>query len=679
MTANRNLFLLGLGLRLAMIAFVLPHSTAQWYAPFLDHSLSYLSFDPWTAFLRDGGTPLAFPYGYAMWLALFPLGLIAELTHIPMHFAYGGTLLLADTAMLWVLRRLTGAPNDRLLWLYWFSPLSLFATYWLGFNDIIPLLFLVLALAELRGQKILRASVFIALALSAKLTMILAAPFFGMYLFHNKRLRRFVPEFTAFSAIFCLGLLGVWFLSPGARFMLLHNPEAERFYWMRLAYGPDLSIFLLPLAYAVMLFVAWRVRRMSFDLLLTLLGTAFFLVLLLAPAAPGWFIWVLPFLVVYQVASDRVTIALVLVFSLLYLGLNVMLAPLPSVPLAGWPGGAVLAAKLNPPANALSMWQTMLLAVGLIVLARMLRDGVQQNEYFRLSRKPFLVGIAGDSGTGKDTLSEAIVALFGAHSSNEISGDDYHFWDRQKPMWQVMTHLNPRANDLARLTEDVRALANGQRILSRHYDHSVGRMTKPVVVDANDFIIVSGLHTLYTVSLRNLFDLSIFLGMDEDLRQHLKVARDVDQRGHAREAVQASIERRRPDAERFVRPQEQHADLVLSLRPIHSPALAKPNAPLRLKLCVRTRQGAYDEQLVRILIGICGLHVEVEMDGAAGSVELTIEGEATGADVELAAARLLPHLPELLDVKPKWFDGTLGVMQLIVLVQIIQSLRRRLV
>jgi uridine kinase len=460
--------------------------------------------------------------------------------------------------------------------------------------------------------------------------------------------------------------------------MLLDNPEMSKVYDISLPIGDSLQIYLLPLMYLLVLFSAWRIRRMSFELLLAILGIAFFLVLLLTPASPGWFVWVLPFLVLYQIKSDKVALGLVGLFSLIYISLGSLLSPLPSLPWSGWPFGIRGAELMDLAPHTLSLWQTLLLATGLILVARMLREGIQANEYFRLSRKPFVLGIGGDSGSGKDTLVDAIAGLFGKHSVVQVSGDDYHLWDRQKPIWQVMTHLNLRANDLARFSHDVQSLANGSQVVSRHYDHDSGKMGKPNILKSNDFIMVSGLHVFSLPILRQLCNLKVFLDMDEALRVHMKLQRDVGKRGHTPETVMDAIRRREPDAARYMRPQADQADLVLSLQPMHLNSLDESGAVPKFKLGVRAKQGMYYDNLLRVLIGVCGLHVDVSHESADGAIDLTIEGEADASDIAFAAQELLPQLNELLDSQPAWQSGMTGLMQLIVMLHITQALRARL-
>lgn len=672
------LFLAGLALRLVLLCLVLPKAASEWYLPFMAESTAW-TLDPWRSFLQAGGTEAAFPYGYVMWLVLLPLSALCKLLGLPLYAGYGGTLLLADIGMLLTLRRLWDANDRRLLAVYWWSPIVLLATYWLGLNDLVPVLLLSLALYFTRQLKLLPAGALYGAAVSAKLSMVLAGPFFLIYLYQNKALRQLLPGFLK-GGVASAVVFGLPFLcSDAGVHMLLSNPEMGKVYQFALLVGNQTVIYLLPMAYLIMLYTAWRVRRLNFDLFNALLGTAFFLVVLLTPASPGWFVWVLPMLVAYQLRSGTLAMTLVAAFSGLYAIGNALVMPVPQIAL---PGGAELALpgwaqRLD--GSAPSLLHTLITALGIVLGLRIWRETVVSNDYFRLSRKPFVVGIAGDSGAGKDTLADAMQGLFGSHSVVKLSGDDYHLWDRQKPMWQVMTHLNPMANDLEAYAGDLLALTDGRAIQSRHYDHQTGKMSHPMRVASNDFIIASGLHALYLPILRNCYDLSIYLDIDEGLRRHLKLKRDVEQRGHSEERVLSALDKREPDSERFVRPQAQYADVVMSLMPIHPRMLegAGSTHPPRFKLQVRSRNGLNEVSLSRVLVGVCGLHVDMNISHDGAEVELTIEGETTAEDVAMAAQMLLPRILSFLDIHPRWEDGVLGLMQLVTLSHINQALSRR--
>jgi uridine kinase len=675
------MFMIGLAVRLVLIVCMAPLAVTEWYAPFLDVSTSVLTADPWSIWIARGGTPVAFPYGYAMWVAFLPMTLVAKLIALPLLYAYQLTILFADLCLLLTLRRLLPDRQRLLLLAYWLSPIVILASYGFGLNDLIPALLLCLSLVFVRQIKLKLAGALLAAAISAKLSMIVALPFFAIYLFNNRTLRNRLPNFLSGFSLSIL-LLGVAFLVSAAGMqMLLGNPEMGKIYQLAIGLAGNVSIYVVPLIYLIMIYLAWRVRRLNFDLFQATTGMALLLIVLMTPASPGWFVWCLPFLALYQAMSGRMAILLVSAFSAAYVLSTLLVTPLHFANGREFALGTAFHVPGQLGSQTASLLHTGMVAIGLVLAIRIWREAISRNDFFRLSRKPFVMGIAGDSGAGKDTFADAIVGLFGKHSVVKLSGDDYHLWDRQKPMWQVLTHLNPMANDLEGFCNDLVSLIDGKSVLSRHYDHQTGRMSKPLQIDSNDFIIASGLHALYLPILRDCYNLKIYLDIDEGLRRHFKLKRDVQQRGHTVERVLGSFEKREPDSERFIRPQSNDADLILSLQPIHSRMLEDLDEkhPLRLKLVVETKNGFNELSIHRVLVGVCGLHVDIVIGNDGADVKMTIEGEVSAADVAMAAEIMCPRVLEFLDIPPKWQDGMLGLMQLITLSHISQALTKRFI
>ena len=58
-----------------------------------------------------------------------------------------------------------------------------------------------------------------------------------------------------------------------------------------------------------------------------------------------------------------------------------------------------------------------------------------------------------------------------------------------------------------------------------------------------------------------------YLAPPEELRRKWKVQRDCSRRGYTTDQVLAELDRREPDSEAFIRPQQQHADIVVSFLP----------------------------------------------------------------------------------------------------------------
>jgi uridine kinase len=677
---SHPLFLLGLALRVSLILGFSPLAAYQWYIPFLEASVTDFSLDPWSKWLLHDGTAAAFPYGYVMWIAFLPATIAAKFIGFSLYYGYSVTLLAADLGLMAALLRLQPQRMRLLLFVYWLSPIMLLGSFVLALNDVIPALLLTLAMLYARGIKFQISGVFLAAAISAKFSMLVAVPFFVIYIWNNKALRTRFSDFVfGFGlAAICLGL--PFLLSSGGLSMLTSNPEVAKIYYFQLSIGDGQSLLLVPFIYLAILYLTWRLKRLNFDLFFTMSGMAFLLIVLATPDSPGWFIWCLPFLFFYQAISRYLATVLVGIFSGLYvlstlLGTALHLENGSVFRLMDYiPSGGLIGDEIE------SLLITGMVAVGLILAFGIWRETVSNNEYFRGSRKPFVIAVAGDSGAGKDTFSDLLQDLFGVHSVARLSGDDYHLWDRHKPMWQVLTHLNPMANNLERYSSDLLALANGRGIVSQHYDHNTGKMTKPQRIKSNDLIIASGLHALYLPILRDTSHLRIFLDIDEGLRRYFKLQRDVKERGQTIDRVMNSIEKRGPDSDRFIKPQAEYADLILSLQPIHQRFLERADGDqqLPLKLVLRTSKGFNEMSLHRVLVGICGLHVDLDVTMDGSEVSMTIEGEAMAADIELAATILCPRSLQFLDIEPGWRDGMNGIMQLIILSHFDQALTKRL-
>jgi uridine kinase len=668
------LFLFGLLLRFSFIFFVTSVAVTDWFLPFMSLSISNFTFDPWTVWVNGQNDPAAFPYGYAMWFSLLPSFVLFKLLNIPLVYSYYFSLLLADVLLLLILNKLIPKRKLLLIISYWFSPVLIIASYGLGLNDLIPILFLALAILKTKEIQFFWSGVFLSLAISAKLSMIIAVPFFLIYLFNKKALHQYLPLFLISAGSSGL-LLGVPFLlSDGALLMLSNNSELQKIYWLSFDIGENISVYLIPLIYIILLYSIWRIKRLNFNLFFSTTGLSFVLIVLMTPASPGWFIWIIPFLVFYQSKSDKISIFLVSLFSLIYCAHVLLLHPLYI-----HSDNLLLPFLINDSVkNTISLIQTFLIAFGALISLRMLRESISGDSFFRLSRKPFAIGIAGDSGSGKDTLADAISMIFGSHSVVQHSGDDYHLWDRHKPIWEVTTHLNPKSNDLELFNDDLALLSEGKNIQARHYDHQTGKLSKLIPVKSNDFIIASGLHALYLEALRDKYNLKIFLDMDEDLRKYFKLRRDVSKRGHAKEAVIESIKKRQNDSDKFIKSQAIYADLIFSLK--NSSYINHDNfsdQSLNLKLEVVSKMGFNELSFHRVMAGIGGVYVDIQESENISITSLTLDGEISSNDVGLAAKLLCPNALEFLDLAPLWHDNTLGLMQLITLCHIDQVLSKR--
>jgi uridine kinase len=172
-----------------------------------------------------------------------------------------------------------------------------------------------------------------------------------------------------------------------------------------------------------------------------------------------------------------------------------------------------------------------------------------------------IFAIAGDSGSGKTTLGKILKNYFS--SSFMLECDRYHKWERKDDNWNKYTHLNPEANYLTKMSEDIFDLKIGKTVYQVDYDHSTGKFTEPEKIDSSDNIIVCGLHSLYSKD-ENIYDIKIFIDTDDTLKYTWKINRDIEKRGHTKEFVLNQIENRKDDYIKYILPQRDNSDFIIN-------------------------------------------------------------------------------------------------------------------
>lgn len=204
----------------------------------------------------------------------------------------------------------------------------------------------------------------------------------------------------------------------------------------------------------------------------------------------------------------------------------------------------------------------------------------------RSVQRPIILGVVGDSASGKTTLSQGISAILGPDRVATICTDDYHRFDRAERAKNGLSALDPKANYIDMLEQHIRLLRDNQPILKPVYNHEGGRLERPEYVEPKPYIILEGLLGYTTRTMRDCYDVKIFLEPEEALRVKWKLARDTVKRGYSVEDVMKQLEARRLDSPQFVAPQRTFADMVLSFYPPED-NLEETGAKLNARLTLR--------------------------------------------------------------------------------------------
>jgi len=184
-----------------------------------------------------------------------------------------------------------------------------------------------------------------------------------------------------------------------------------------------------------------------------------------------------------------------------------------------------------------------------------------------LRQRPVMLGIVGDSGSGKTTITRGLVRVLGDDQVTHFCTDDYHSYDRRQRAERNITPLHPDCNHLDILEQHLWHLRRAEPIMKPVYQHTDGTFGPPDYFVPGPFLVTEGLLAFANKGLCEMFDVRVYLGPPEDLRRHWKVQRDCSRRGYTTDQVLAELDRREPDSESFIRPQRHSADIVVAFQP----------------------------------------------------------------------------------------------------------------
>ena len=188
---------------------------------------------------------------------------------------------------------------------------------------------------------------------------------------------------------------------------------------------------------------------------------------------------------------------------------------------------------------------------------------------------PFVLGVVGDSGSGKNTLADAVAGLLGEERVTDVRLDDYHRYTRAERTERGLTALNPAVHNLSLMREHLQLLRQGRPIRNRSYSHADGTFGPIRTIEPREIVLVRGLLGLPSEEVRSLYHLAVFLQPEPELLFRWKLRRDVLSRGYTEAEVLKRIANHLLDSKQYVLPQADRADVVVRHR------LLDPDAPDR--------------------------------------------------------------------------------------------------
>jgi uridine kinase len=181
--------------------------------------------------------------------------------------------------------------------------------------------------------------------------------------------------------------------------------------------------------------------------------------------------------------------------------------------------------------------------------------------------RPFVVGIAGGTGSGKTTVARAIHRALPAGTCTIVDHDAYYLDLAHLPLEErARTNFDdPASLDNERLCADLDRLRSGESIFKPEYNFAThSRRAQAVRVDPCEVIVVEGILVLAHAGLRERFDLRVFVDTDADIRILRRVRRDMEERGRTFGDIRSQyVDTVRPMHEMHVEPSRRFAHLIV--------------------------------------------------------------------------------------------------------------------
>ena len=180
---------------------------------------------------------------------------------------------------------------------------------------------------------------------------------------------------------------------------------------------------------------------------------------------------------------------------------------------------------------------------------------------------PLVIGIAGGSGSGKTTVAQEILQRVGPERIAFLQHDSYYKdLSGLPPAQRVDVNFDhPHSLETELLIQHIASLRDGESVEVPIYDFAThSRTNQTFTVQPRRVILVEGILIFTEATLRDMFDVKIFVDTDSDVRFIRRLERDITERKRTTESVikqyQSTV---RPMHMEFVEPSKRYADVII--------------------------------------------------------------------------------------------------------------------
>lgn len=181
--------------------------------------------------------------------------------------------------------------------------------------------------------------------------------------------------------------------------------------------------------------------------------------------------------------------------------------------------------------------------------------------------KPYIIGIAGGSGSGKSTFAGRLKEAFPDQISL-VSCDNYYLPHDELPL-EERAHLNydaPEALEFDLMVRHLEELKCGKSAHCPVYDFTKHtRSDRETIIEPRPIILIDGILIFHDSALRECMDLKIYVETDADERILRRARRDMKERGRDLDSViEQYLTTVKPMHNTYVKPTKVFADIILN-------------------------------------------------------------------------------------------------------------------
>ena len=184
---------------------------------------------------------------------------------------------------------------------------------------------------------------------------------------------------------------------------------------------------------------------------------------------------------------------------------------------------------------------------------------------------PFILGVAGGSGSGKTYFSKALVDKLNEKFKDDVCQmvcQDNFYIDQSRRFDHDGGSVNfdhPESIDFSLLAACLRKLKAGEKADIPVYDFATHtRQKNTLTAHPKKIVVVDGILIFHAAEVCSLFDERIFFETPEELRFQRRLERDVKERGRKPEGVhQQFFKQVKPMHDLYVEPSKKFAEIIV--------------------------------------------------------------------------------------------------------------------